>query len=339
VLEFGYPTDPTKADTDGDGFDDKVESLAGTDPNDPNVRPSENLIINGNFEVPVVSEIAVSWNQAWVTFGPGYAVDYSNLNFPGWMVSTGEIDLMNGAKVSVSPAKGAQFVDIDGRMPGGITQSFLTQVGHKYRVSFQYRGYAPALMDFSLMNEKGFEYFRDTISVSNGTPWSKYQIEFTSTGNTAVVKFASVSRTNWAQGVLIDDVEAFDIANASPTQLRTTSLGNLDSDGDGQTDAAELAAGTDPNSANSRFTLSMSSGGAGPAIHTLATGNGASTSRVMTLTWSSVPGKIYTIEKSTDLISWPVLDTVEGAAGASSTSYEVMADGVRAFYRVGIPNP
>ncbi|NBT49229.1 MAG: hypothetical protein EBT07_15700, partial [Actinobacteria bacterium] len=32
LLEFGYPTDPTKSDTDGDGFDDKVESLAGTDP-------------------------------------------------------------------------------------------------------------------------------------------------------------------------------------------------------------------------------------------------------------------------------------------------------------------
>ena len=39
LLEFGYPTDPTKADTDGDGFDDKVESLAGTDPNDPSAYP------------------------------------------------------------------------------------------------------------------------------------------------------------------------------------------------------------------------------------------------------------------------------------------------------------
>ncbi|NDB95355.1 MAG: DUF5011 domain-containing protein [Verrucomicrobia bacterium] len=35
ILEFGYPTDPTKADTDGDGFDDKAETLAGTDPNNP----------------------------------------------------------------------------------------------------------------------------------------------------------------------------------------------------------------------------------------------------------------------------------------------------------------
>ncbi|NBS07059.1 MAG: hypothetical protein EBS69_06595, partial [Verrucomicrobia bacterium] len=33
ILEFGYPTDPAKADTDGDGFDDRTESLAGTDPN------------------------------------------------------------------------------------------------------------------------------------------------------------------------------------------------------------------------------------------------------------------------------------------------------------------
>ncbi|NDB96395.1 MAG: hypothetical protein EBZ78_09585, partial [Verrucomicrobia bacterium] len=33
LFEFGYPTDPTKADTDGDGVNDKAETLAGTDPN------------------------------------------------------------------------------------------------------------------------------------------------------------------------------------------------------------------------------------------------------------------------------------------------------------------
>lgn len=34
ILEFGYPTDPFKADTDGDDFNDKVESDAASDPND-----------------------------------------------------------------------------------------------------------------------------------------------------------------------------------------------------------------------------------------------------------------------------------------------------------------
>jgi hypothetical protein len=39
ILEFGYPTDPFKADTDGDSYDDKVESDAGTDPNNPASTP------------------------------------------------------------------------------------------------------------------------------------------------------------------------------------------------------------------------------------------------------------------------------------------------------------
>ncbi len=35
VLERGYPTDHTKADTDGDGFNDRVETKIKTDPNNP----------------------------------------------------------------------------------------------------------------------------------------------------------------------------------------------------------------------------------------------------------------------------------------------------------------
>jgi hypothetical protein len=41
ILEFGYPTDPNKADTDGDGVDDKIESDLGSDPNDPFSVPAE----------------------------------------------------------------------------------------------------------------------------------------------------------------------------------------------------------------------------------------------------------------------------------------------------------
>ncbi|MFZ4600640.1 MAG: LamG-like jellyroll fold domain-containing protein, partial [Terrimicrobiaceae bacterium] len=40
LLEFGYPTDPTKADTDGDGFNDSIESHYASDPNNPAVTPN-----------------------------------------------------------------------------------------------------------------------------------------------------------------------------------------------------------------------------------------------------------------------------------------------------------
>ena len=41
ILEFGYPSNPSKADTDDDGFNDKVESVAGSDPNDPASVPQD----------------------------------------------------------------------------------------------------------------------------------------------------------------------------------------------------------------------------------------------------------------------------------------------------------
>jgi len=43
ILEFGYPTDPFNSDTDGDGFDDKVETLAKTDPNNSAVYPPDTV--------------------------------------------------------------------------------------------------------------------------------------------------------------------------------------------------------------------------------------------------------------------------------------------------------
>jgi len=40
LLEFGYPTDPNLADTDGDGFNDSIESHYASDPNNPAVTPN-----------------------------------------------------------------------------------------------------------------------------------------------------------------------------------------------------------------------------------------------------------------------------------------------------------
>ncbi|NDB96967.1 MAG: hypothetical protein EBZ78_12550, partial [Verrucomicrobia bacterium] len=70
LLEFGYPTDPLKADTDGDGFNDSIESHYASDPNNaavtPNtIRPAGRLVAwgetNNNFlSVPTNQVVDVS---------------------------------------------------------------------------------------------------------------------------------------------------------------------------------------------------------------------------------------------------------------------------------------
>jgi formylglycine-generating enzyme required for sulfatase activity len=67
LLEFGYPTDPNKADTDGDGVDDKIESDLGSDPNDPNAIPAEYAVtLAAGATTFEVVEGTYTWHQAKV---------------------------------------------------------------------------------------------------------------------------------------------------------------------------------------------------------------------------------------------------------------------------------
>jgi hypothetical protein len=86
VLEFGYPTDPTLSDTDGDGFDDKSESLAGTDPNDPSVYPQAGVLGNSLY----VRVYGPDWDQAEqqaVRLG-GHLVKIDSANENAFLVTT-----------------------------------------------------------------------------------------------------------------------------------------------------------------------------------------------------------------------------------------------------------
>jgi hypothetical protein len=355
LLEFGYPTDPTKADTDGDGFNDKAESLAGTDPNSATVFPNPEWDFSFGFKH--INE----------TGAESYLVSTSNVRkYSEWQsppltywgpTANGVDGALTYRFLASQPIRAARLKTgtdtYNFPWPGyfGSGKGWSSIWGSKDGSSWV------QLMDNPMPTDNVGRWMAyDQLLPSNllgGTElWIQIRLRVTEAPNSSytTAQFARGSSANSHRifevkldyDGLIPETSQAAINSTRLTQSSSSASGyssSLDSDGDGQTDATELAAGMDPSSANSRFTLRMSSGEAGPAIQTLATGSGASTSRVMTLTWPSVPGKIYTIERSTDLISWPVLDTVEGAAGASSTSYEVMADGVRAFYRVGIPTP
>jgi formylglycine-generating enzyme required for sulfatase activity len=80
-----------------------------------------NLLVNGSFELPDVFTTAENSN-AWITYGPNYAVAGPNGGFQGWSVATGEVDVMSAFRLSLPAADGKQFLDLDGRMVGAIQQ-------------------------------------------------------------------------------------------------------------------------------------------------------------------------------------------------------------------------
>jgi hypothetical protein len=97
-----------------------------------------------------------------------------------------------------------------------------------------------------------------------------------------------------------------------------------DDDGDGMTEADEAIAGTDAFNANSRFTV----------------GDLQTTGNQVTLTWSSVAGKTYRIQSSTDLGTWNNVAGSEITATSTTTTRTIVVmPGERQFYRVMVVVP
>lgn len=97
-----------------------------------------------------------------------------------------------------------------------------------------------------------------------------------------------------------------------------------DADGDGRTNYEEYLAGTDPKNANSRLT-----------VKTFAPLPGGG----LTLTWDTVTGKTYSVERSTSLSpnQWTVLQpNVQGDGTIKSYSDTNPGTATRLFYRIAV---
>ena len=94
-----------------------------------------------------------------------------------------------------------------------------------------------------------------------------------------------------------------------------------DDDGDGSRNSEELAAGTNPYDATDQFRITLTT-----------SANGA-----LTIQWSSVPGKSYTIESSETLTGrWAALPDATIRATASSASHSFPVPATTRYYRVSL---
>lgn len=144
-----------------------------------------------------------------------------------------------------------------------------------------------------------------------------------SNGSTVETTSTSVSFPVLTPGTYTFTVTALNPNDQSKTSVASTSSPSVrslaatgDEDNDGQTNADELIAGTDPLNPNSRF-----------AIETiLASSSG------FTLTWTPVPGKTYTVEAREDLSSGTWVPVATGLTTGSYTDSSGLPS--KRFYRL-----
>lgn len=141
-----------------------------------------------------------------------------------------------------------------------------------------------------------------------------------------------IALTTPAGGIFVIDSDTDDDGlpdlweNEYATTASLSAAGDLD--GDGASDAAEYAAGTDPADSNSQLLVT----------------NFINNASTVSLTWTSSPGRYYRVQASTDLQTWSYLNfqgippanlqIAAGSAGSVTTRTLAKPAGPRAFFRV-----
>jgi choice-of-anchor C domain-containing protein len=101
----------------------------------PDAKPAKvgetsNLIVNGSFE-----------EGPEVTATGFLPLDEDSVEIRGWVVTRGQIDLLQEVDGKLKAAQGKRSLDLHGSPGfGGVKQPFVTKVGQKYRVTFGMSG-------------------------------------------------------------------------------------------------------------------------------------------------------------------------------------------------------
>lgn len=148
-----------------------------------------NLLTNGDFEAPLAPN------------SPGYTTFYAGESFPGWSVTSGNVDVVAASFAPSNPSSG-QWLDLVGFNDGTITQTFATTSGATYLLTFLYGnnpGGSPRSANVSVGN------FAGTITSNTGLNYNSFSQLFTATGSSTTLTFASFGGSGNA-GIALDNV-------------------------------------------------------------------------------------------------------------------------------------
>lgn len=291
-----YGTNPASADTDGDGFRDNVELNYDTSPLDPNsVPPNEAL-------------------AGTAIIGVNDAIDGDSgtpLAHAGVAESVNDDDLLTRVDTWGSSGTTAGFVGIvwDTPRTRAITKLELTLAIFFDGGWFGYNGDGPGTGGFlstDYLLAPIVQATTDGVTWTNVDHTSDYLHVFTDhplpdvdfgPPTSATATFTLDAPLSGITGIRIIGEEGGTVDNGFIGVFELAALTTEvvippgDSDGDGQSNASEAIAGTNPNDPKDYLRVTSIT----------RTGN------QVQLTWTSVPGKTYNIESSTDLTNWTVV--------------------------------
>jgi choice-of-anchor C domain-containing protein len=178
------------------------------------VGAADSLLINGSFE-----------------FGPPpfpvHDIDIppGSVAVTGWIVTGAGIDLLEDPW---DVFDGVRAIDLDGRSPGGIQQSFATTKSQVYKVTFDTAGNPegePTLKRFRVtVGPASHDYvFNSQGQTIDELKWRRMTFNFKADGSTATLSFTSLSDDGNAFGALIDNVSVIPVGHTNDSDTASDS--------------------------------------------------------------------------------------------------------------------
>jgi choice-of-anchor C domain-containing protein len=163
-----------------------------------------NLIINGGFEDPVIPDAALYGEYGT---DPSTATGYYGPTIPGWTIVSGNVDVVTAGLWAAY--EGNQSLDLNGLVAGEISESFATDAGESYTLSFAYANDPYGASAEAELSVTGTSLvYSDTITHGGSTfgdmDYDLYSTTFTADSTSTTLDFASV--TPGAFGLELDAV-------------------------------------------------------------------------------------------------------------------------------------